>query len=295
MGLLGITAETLSALYNTFSTIFNATFSGVKTFWEKVAMHVPSGSGEVTYAWLGAMPKMREWLGDRILEQLKGHEYSIKNKDWEATIEVARNDIEDDNVGVYNPMFGMLGESAAKHPDELIFELLGNAFSTVCYDGQNFIDTDHPVGEGVVSNSGGGAGVAWFLLCTSMALKPLIFQQRKPVQFTAMDKPEDESVFMRKKYRYGVDGRDNVGFGLWQMAFGSKATLDKAAYAAARQAMMAFKNDVAQPLGIIPNLLVVPPSLEDEGLEILNSERDAAGATNVYKGTAELLVVPYLS
>jgi len=45
----------------------------------------------------------------------------------------------------------------------------------------------------------------------------------------------------------------------------------------------------------MPNLLVVPPALEHAGLTILNAERDQYGATNVYKGTAELLVVPWLA
>ena len=90
---------------------------------------------------------------------------------------------------------------------------------------------------------------------------------------------------MRKEYRYGVDGRANVGFAFWQQAYGSKQTLDKAAYEAARQTMMEFKSDEDRPLGVKPNLLVVPPALESKGLEILNAERDAAGATNVWRGT----------
>ena len=40
-----------------------------------------------------------------------------------------------------------------------------------CYDGQNFFDTDHPVGEQgsqeTVSNVQTGAGPAWYLLDTT--------------------------------------------------------------------------------------------------------------------------------
>jgi phage major head subunit gpT-like protein len=100
---------------------------------------------------------------------------------------------------------------------------------------------------------------------------------------------------MRDSYRYGVDARVNVGFGFWQQAFASKQTLNAAAYAAARAGMMSVKSDEGRPLGIMPRLLIVPPALEAAGLEILNAERDAAGATNVWRGTAELLVVPWLA
>jgi phage major head subunit gpT-like protein len=58
--------------------------------------------------------------------------------------------------------------------------------------------------------------------------------------------------------------------------------------------MMGFKDAEGKPLGITPSLLVVPPDLEAEAREILMNERDAQGATNKWKGSAELLVLPWL-
>jgi len=263
--------------------------------WQRLATLVPSSTRENHYAWLGQWPELREWIGDRHIKGLESHDYRIVNRKFESTIEVPRDDIDDDNYGVFAPLFSGMGQAAAQHPDRLIYELLAAGFTSLCYDGQNFFDTDHPVGEGVVSNSGGGGGTAWFLLDTRKPLKPLIFQRRRDYNLQAMTRMEDENVFMRDSYRYGVDARVNVGFAFWQQAYGSQQTLDKAAYAAAREAMMGFKSDEGRPLGIMPNLLIVPPALEGEALEILNAERDAGGATNVYKGTAELLVVPWLA
>ncbi|CAH8721005.1 Mu-like prophage major head subunit gpT family protein [Paenibacillus melissococcoides] len=57
---------------------------------------------------------------------------------------------------------------------------------------------------------------AWFLLCTTKPLKPLIYQERKAARFVAMDRDTDENVFMRKQFLYGVDGRSNAGYGFWQ-------------------------------------------------------------------------------
>ncbi len=290
-----INQATLSSIYKSFKTIFNETFQGVKPMWDQVAMRVPSSVREETYAWLGNFPKLREWIGDRQVKNLQTHSYSIRNKDWESTVEVDRNDIADDAIGVYRPMFNEMGRSAAAHYDELVFGLLPLGFSTVCYDGQYFFDTDHPVGGGTVSNHGGGAGTAWYLLDTTRGVKPFVLQIRKRPEFIAKDNPDDENVFMRKKYLYGVDCRDNAGFGLWQPAYASKQTLDAANYGSARAAMMSFKDDEGKPLGIRPSVLVVPPSLEQAGRELLLSERDANGKTNPWRNTAELLVVPWLS
>lgn len=60
----------------------------------------------------------------------------------------------------------------------------------------------------------------WFLLCTSRALRPIIFQSRIPIEFSALEE-NSESGFMRDRYVYGVRARYSVGFGLWQTAFGS--------------------------------------------------------------------------
>lgn len=52
------------------------------------------------------------------------------------------------------------------------------------------------------------------------------------------DNPPDENVFYKREYIYGSDGRCNVGFGLWQLAYASKQPLTAENYEAARAAMM---------------------------------------------------------
>lgn len=44
---------------------------------------------------------MREWIGDKVVKSLAAFNYTIRNKDWEATVEVDRNDIEDDQIMGY--------------------------------------------------------------------------------------------------------------------------------------------------------------------------------------------------
>ena len=267
----------------------------------QVAMTVPSSTAEEVYAWLGKIPGLKEWVGERVIENLRQHGYTLRNRDFEDTIEVDRNHIEDDKYGVYAPMFTALGEAVAAHPDELVWKLLKDGFAKTCYDGQYFFDTDHPAlaadgGATTVSNSGGGNGTAWFLMDLRGTAKPLVFQQRKRADnIVRKDREEDENVFMRREFLYGVHARSNVGFGLWQKAYGSKQTLDKANFKAAYQALEGMKGDYGRPLGIVPTHLVVPPALREAGLEILNAERDANGATNVWRGTAELVVVPWLA
>ena len=290
----------LTNLYRGFKLNFQQGLGQAAPQYPRVATTVPSTTKTEEYGWLGKIPNIREWLGDRVVNNIGLHSYSIKNKPYESTIGIDRDDIADDTFGVYSPLFTEMGRAVAAHPDLLVWPLLAAGFSTLCYDGQYFFDTDHPVldangNEISVANTDGGAGTAWFLIDDSRALKPIIYQDRKTFDFVAMDSPDDENVFKRKEFVYGVDGRNNVGFGFWQFAWGSKQTLNKANYRIAREAMMAMKGDYGRPLGVMPRLLVVPPSLDGDALEILNAERDAGGATNVYRNTAEQLTVPWLA
>lgn len=298
-GGLVITPANLALLKQGFNAAFKAAFGSAKPMWDKIAMKVPSTTGEEVYGWLGANTKMREWVGERVYQNLKLHGYSIKNKTFENTVVVPREAIDDDQYGVYTPLMGQLGQDAALHPDELLFALIAAGTSTLCYDGQYFFDTDHPVGQSgqevSVSNyTAAGGNNPWYLLDMSKMVKPFILQMRREYDFVAKTNLTDNNVFDKNEYVFGVDGRLNVGFGLWQQAYCSKATLDATGYGAARTAMMGFKSDAGKPLGITPNLLLVGPSNEKAALDVVTAERLASGGSNIYRNTAVVVTCPWL-
>lgn len=294
-----ITAQAIDLMFKGFNTSFNTFHEATESHWQKVAMDLKSTGSEEVYGWLQAMPQMREWLGERVVNGLSTSDYVIKNRKFVATIRVPREHIEDDKLGVYAPQLRMMAYNAASHPDELVFELLRNGFTQSCNDNQFFFDTDHPVvdRDGVVqgvSNMQAGSGVPWFLLDTSRPIKPLVFQERIPYTPQQMAEDTDSHVFMRDEYLYGMRARVNAGFGLWQLAFGSKAPLTSANYAAARAAMQSMRYDEGRIIGVSPTLLVVSPAHEHAAREILKSER-IEGSDNVWRDSAELLVTPFLA
>lgn len=305
-----INSATLNALRVSFSKKFEEGKARATPQYSQIATVVSSSSKSNTYGWLGQFPKFREWIGDRVLKSMKEHAYSITNKSWESTVAVDRDDIADDNIGVYAPMMDEMGYGAAVFPDELCFPLLKAGFNTACYDGQYFFDTDHPVnaevdGSGAdisVSNviiDAGYTGEPWFLLDVSRALKPIIFQERTKAQFQVMDNPDDEAVFMRKQFRYGTDVRCNVGFGFWQMAVGVKKTLGYQSLWDAITLMKGFKADGGRPLGLGKGklLLVVPSSMEQLALQLKEREQISDGVTTVsneLRNKFDVLVADFL-
>jgi phage major head subunit gpT-like protein len=290
------TATSLAALRTGFSAMFQTGFDGVKPTYLRIATSIPSSTKSNTYGWLGDLPGMREWIGDRQVKGLSEKSYVITNKDFESTVGVKGTDIDDDNLGMYPIIMQGLGQEAGIFPDELTFELLKNGFTERCHDGQFFFDTDHPRGENgaVVSNMTAGAAPAWFLLDTSRPLKPLIFQDRQKPKFVAMTSDQDESVFTRKEYRYGVDMRCNVGYGFWQLAHGAKVALNEANYEAVYLAMTTQKRDDGKPLRVKPNLIVVGPSNRAAAKKLFETATVAAGGDNTYYKDVEVLVVDWL-
>lgn len=294
-----INGETLDLVFKGFKATYTDAFLQAPSHGDKIAMTVPSVSREETYGWLGAFPNMREWIGPRHVKSFEAHGFTIKNRKFESTVEVNRDDIADDKIGVYKPAFSEMGQASKRHPEELIFGLLASGFETSCYDGQNFFDTDHPVKDEhdayqTVSNMQAGSGPAWYLLDVSRGVRPIIWQERERYEFQQITKPEDEYVFRNDKYMYGIRARVNAGFGLWQLAFGSKADLNEANYSAARAQMMGLTADGGRKLGVAPTVMVVPPALESAALHLLNTELKENGGSNPWKGTAQLIVTPYL-
>lgn len=271
--------------------------------WQKVATLIESGSAANSYAWLGESDSMREWLGPRIIRQLRVYDYRIANREFELTMSARTTEVDDDQGGLF-PMLGsraeILARAAARQPDELVMQkTLAKGEEIKCFDGQPFHDTQHPVGaqgsEADVSNLfGTGANPAWYLMDTSRPLKPLIFQSRKTADFVSLIDPKSPNVFFNREYIWGVDSRNAAGFALWQTCIKSTEELNEENFTKARRAMAAYTNDEGVKLGLRGNLLVVPQELEDVARKLFTSQTLANGASNYLLGAVEVFVSKYL-
>lgn len=293
----------IAAVFENINSAFQVSFDGAPIEWEKTTMLVPSGALTEKYNWISDFPQMKPWIGDKVLKALSASDYSITNEEYEATIRVRRVDIETDQLGKYAIQARNIGTTAKQWPEELDADLKNNAFATVCYDGQYFYDTDHPVAgstysnlitpalsaattaaaaaslgaaittlEAVTDDEGRKLGVVadmlevpsalratgsllcnspiltdlspnpyygqlklkvnprltsavkWAVHCTSRAIKPFVFQQRKaPIPVQQIDTTSTE-VFMRGNLLFGVESSGNAGYGLWQLSCGSNGT-----------------------------------------------------------------------
>jgi phage major head subunit gpT-like protein len=232
-----ITPAAIAALQTSFSTRFRDAYSDSPIWHDQLATVVPSSNRTNTYGWMQRLPRMREWLGPRILQNVSASSYTLANLPYELTVAVDRDDFEDANLGTYAPLMSEMGRQARKWPDELCRNALqAGATTGIGFDGLSFFNVAHPIDPaGVQSNL--------------FAATPLT-----PVN-----------------------------------------------YGDVREAMMSYTGEDGLPLGVMPDCLIVPPQLERQAREILNSTIIAdpggvnAGVSNVLQGSAKLLVVPELA
>ena len=95
-----INSANLKTLFTAYNAAFKQGLGQASSQWERIATKVPSTTASEEYAWLGQLPNLREWLGDRHIHGIQSHGYTVKNKNFELTVAVPRTAIEDDQYGV---------------------------------------------------------------------------------------------------------------------------------------------------------------------------------------------------
>jgi phage major head subunit gpT-like protein len=222
-----ITPATLQALQTSVSFIFQSAYRDyAEQLSGLVSTEVPSSTQTNTYAWMLRLLSMRQWNGPRVIQNLQSKVHAVSNRDFEATVGCDRNEIEDDQLGVFSLNMQMLGRSAARLRGELCREAIVN--NAVGFDGVPYFAANHPLNPaGVQSNT-------------------------------------------------------------------SALALTQTNLAAVKALMMSFAGEDGKPLGVRPNLVVVPSSLELTIKTILVAEYGANGASNVSRGDMQYYVDPEL-
>lgn len=234
-----ITQASLQALRVQFEMRFGEVYGATEPWWPQLATEIPSSAKSNIYGWVAQSTLLREWIGPRQAVNLSEHGYTLINKSYEATIELDRDEIEDDNLGLFTSVtIPQLAQAAKKHTDQLLKQALqSNAGAgPTAFDGLSLFNAAHPTYDAAGSTYDNDFNVA----------------------LTA----------------------DNFNT-VW-------AT------------MASFTGEDTEPLGVMPNLLIVPPQLKKAALEIMNATLVAntagtAGVENVLKGWADVLVIPELA
>lgn len=140
-------ASKIEAAYVGFHKTFHDRLQKVTGVYLIIATVVQTTELVDRQVWLSNNPKMRRWIGDKVLNKLRAESHPIVTGPYEASLEVSKHDILNDKLGMYGPRISSMAEAYGWALDELSVAMLaagvaGTALGTT-YDGQNLIDTDH--------------------------------------------------------------------------------------------------------------------------------------------------------
>ena len=106
--------QNLNDLFRTYTTLFTEAMKAKQgrdgeygIILNELAMVVRVNGAATLHAWLEQTPGMKEWIGDRVLNNLAINAVLVENKSFEETIRVRRSDIEDDNYQLYSHRFSI--------------------------------------------------------------------------------------------------------------------------------------------------------------------------------------------
>ena len=111
-----------------------------------VSNYFPSDQAGEEYGWLGMVPQLREWIGGRNAKGLRENGMEIKNKHFEATIDILVRHLRRDKTGQAMTRIRDLAKRTISHWAKLLSIMIENGEAGVCYDSLYFFDTTHEEG-----------------------------------------------------------------------------------------------------------------------------------------------------
>lgn len=128
-----------------------------------IASPATSTGKKEMYLGLGAHPMPIEARDRVVIRGLAEKYIEIENKDWEVTLAVSHNAINDDRVGHVLPWMRSAGSRFEQHMDKLCFQALDAGDGTtygLCYDGQYYFDVDHADAKSDYTTAQGNLGTS---------------------------------------------------------------------------------------------------------------------------------------
>lgn len=149
-----VTQQVLDGIRVQVQMDFQSAFSTAETWYQKISTKVPSSARSNVYPFIAQQLKMRRWIGPRQAQNLAERVYQLFNQKFEGTVELDRDDIRYDTLGMFTTVtVPQLGYAAKKHPDLLALNTL-TSNTDISYDGLSLFNSAHLSfnGAGTYSN-----------------------------------------------------------------------------------------------------------------------------------------------
>lgn len=290
-------AEKIEELQVVFDASYNQGFAAVTpTFnlFSRVSTITQKG---VQRAWISQEDALREFVDERVIKQINVNGSRIEVKKFEKTVGLSYDDISDNQWSQSVLVAEGIGKSAARHKDLLCYGVLTQ--NAICVDDKPLFADDHFSNmfdntKGVYSNQildqDNPTAPFWYLTKDNMGVE-LFIREGEDLSFGMLD---GDQGFMKEQLLFGVRGRMVAAGGLPQFIGRSNMPLTAENYEALRSKIEAINGVDGAPIDNSPSTLIVPKRLRAAAKLVIEADRNASGATNIYLNDVNVIVSHYL-
>lgn len=151
---------------------------------ETIATQVTSQGEDEKYGFLGDLPAVKTWAGDKTWGSLTDYSYTLTNEDYYNAIAIDRNELDDDRMGIIKPRIQMLVADCKSYKLDLLEALLENGATGTAYDSVAFFNA-----HSASTNDNTHVGLS----STAAAIRPFIYSARS----TMLQYVSDTSAVMK--------------------------------------------------------------------------------------------------
>lgn len=140
-----LTPAALAATFYGFNKFFKDALASAPTYFDPLMSDRTSDGELENYGWLAKIPLFRQWVGERVWNNLDAYVQTLINLPFEDGVEVDKYKIADDKLGIYQDSFKMLGLAAKQLWDVQAAIALQAGGAVNVYDAQPFFSATHPI------------------------------------------------------------------------------------------------------------------------------------------------------
>jgi len=120
-----------------------------------LATRYTSTTASNNYAFLEALGSWSEWHGARQFKDIASDDYKVINRTFESSIKMPKEQLEDDQAGMYMDIVPSMSAGWFKKQQALIMAVLTS--NPLAYDGKALFATDRAYGDSTINNTTSGA------------------------------------------------------------------------------------------------------------------------------------------
>lgn len=196
----------------------------------KIAAETTIGAATLVMPFTDLLGGMREWVGDRVIQDLVGQVVTVTPRHWEKTIGINKDWLADDMIGLAGERIQGLAGVLVRDYRKKVVQMLHAGWTEIGYDKKAIFATDHPKKNGTINNTSSEKLDATGIAAALEHFDTLVSFEGEPLDITPnllvcgpANRAAAEAVLQQRTL---ANGGDNINYGRFELLVDSRIPND---------------------------------------------------------------------